>query len=75
MNPNELRPRVFALHGIPHNLASPDILGWGMELPNGGRTIFAELAGSSIHVSDSAEQLRQTMSVIATVELTWLNED
>jgi hypothetical protein len=75
MNPNDLRPRVFALHGVPHNLDSPDILGWGMELPNGGRTIFAELASSSVHVSDSAEQLRLCMSAIANVELTWLNVD
>lgn len=64
------RPRLFAIHGIYHS--GDDLLGWGIEFPNGKGAVFT--GGDSVHHSTTADRVYQVMSTVGDVQLTWLDE-
>jgi hypothetical protein len=68
------RPRLFAIHGLSNAPGSRDILGWGMEFPDNLGTVFTEPRGG-VHLSKTAEEVLQLLSVIGDVRLTWLDPE
>jgi hypothetical protein len=67
------RPRMFAIHGLCRNPEHPDILGWGLEFPDGVGAIYTEPPSGGMHTSETAERVLQVMSIIGDVQLTWLD--
>jgi hypothetical protein len=69
------RPRLFAIHGLYNNADHGDILGWGMEFPDGEGAIFTDPMDRAVHQSDTAERVLRVMSIVGDVRLTWLDDE
>jgi hypothetical protein len=69
----EDRPRLFAIYGTFKRYPDEPLLGWGMELPDGGGALFSLAGHRSVHTADSAERVLALQSVIGDVQLKWLD--
>lgn len=69
----EGKPRLFTVFGIANCFDDAPLIGWGMELRNGGGALFRYSGHHSIHSSDTAEGLLRVQRRIGDVELRWLD--
>jgi hypothetical protein len=68
------RPRIFAIHGLYRSGRGGPILGWGLDFPEDSSAIFTDPTAGSLHHSGSAEQVLRLLSMVADVNLTWLDD-
>ena len=69
----EGKPRLFTVFGTTKDYEREPMVGWGMELQDGGGVLFRYLGHSAIHSSDTTDRLMRTQSIIGDVELKWLD--
>jgi hypothetical protein len=69
----EDRPRLFAIYGTLRRDPAEPLLGWGIELQDGGGTMFSWAGNRSIHTADTAARVLQVQSIIGNVHLKWLD--
>ncbi|WP_116042889.1 hypothetical protein [Amycolatopsis palatopharyngis] len=69
----EGRPRRFAIYGTLKRYPDEPLLGWGIELPDGGGTLFSWASSRSVHTADSAARVLALQSIIGDVRLKWLD--
>jgi len=66
------QPRLFAIHGLYKRREQGPILGWGMQFPDGGGTVYTDPA---THNASTAENVLMHLRMIGDVELTWLTDE
>lgn len=69
-----LRPRLFAIYGTFNSDPTEPILGWGIELPEGGAVFRLIEKDSGVHLSDTAQRVFEAHQVIGDVRLKWLDD-
>ena len=67
------KPRLFTVFGTATSFDDAPLIGWGMELRDGGGALFRYSGHRSIHSSDTAEGLLRVQRRIGDVELRWLD--
>jgi hypothetical protein len=68
------QPRLFTLYGV-FKSQDVEILGWGMDFPEHGRTLFFDPESRETHRSDTPDRLLESFECIADVRLEWLDAE
>jgi hypothetical protein len=69
------QPRLFAIHGLYKRREQGPILGWGMQFPDAGGTVYTDPVTRATHNASTAENVLMHLRMIGDVELTWLTDD